>query len=157
MQTSDAAFNGAVDMATLLQATAGKCGITVDVKKEPADGYFDNIWLKGAFVASYWGGRPAATQMLEVAYQSTAPWNESHWKDPKFDKMLSDAQAETDPAKRKTLIWDLQANLTEDGGTLIPCFRDWLDAQSKKVGGHTPHSGFDMDNGLIAEKAWLKA
>ena len=157
LQTSDAAFNGAVDMATLLQATAGKCGIPIEVKKEPADGFFDNVWLKGPFVASYWGGRPSATQMLEIAYQGSAPWNESHWKDPKFDKLLADAQGETDEAKRKTMIWDLQAMLTDDGGTLIPCFRDWLDAQNKKVGGHTPHSGFDMDNGRIAEKAWIKA
>ncbi len=157
LQTSDAAFNGAVDMATLLQATAGKAGITVDVKKEPADGYFDNVWLKGAFVASYWGGRPAATQMLDIAYQSKAPWNESHWNSPKFDKLLTDAQGEVDEAKRKSYIWDMQAMLTDESGTLIPCFRDWLDAKNKKVGGHTPHSGFDMDNGRIAEKAFLKA
>ena len=157
VQSSDAAFNGAVDMATLLQASAGKADIAVEVKKEPADGYFDNIWLKGAFVASYWGGRPAATQMLDVAYQSAAPWNESHWKVPAFDTTLAAAQAETDEAKRKTLLWDCQAMLTEQGGTLIPCFRDWLDAHAKKVGGHTPHSGFDMCNGRIAEKAFLKA
>ena len=157
IQTSDAAFNGAVDMATLLQATAGKAGITVQVQKEPADGYFDNIWLKGAFVASYWGGRPAATQMLDIAYQSKAPWNESHWTNTSFDQLLSKAESETDEAKRKGYIWDMQAMLTEQSGTLIPCFRDWLDAQSKKVGGHTPHSGFDMCNGRIAEKAFLKA
>ncbi len=157
LQTSDAAFNGAVDMATLLQATASKCDIPVEVKKEPADGYFSNVWLKGAFVASYWGGRPSATQMLEIAYKSGAPWNESHWNNPTFDKLLADAQAETDEAKRKRAIWDMQAMLTEQSGTLIPCFRDWLDAQNRKVGGHTPHSGFDMDNGRIAEKAWIKA
>ena len=156
LQSSDAAFNGAVDMATLLQANAAKAGVTIEVKKEPADGYFDNVWLKGAFVASYWGGRPAATQMLSVAYKSGAPWNETHWNNAKFDKMLSDAQAETDEAKRKTLIWDMQALLSEQSGSLIPCFRDWLDARSKNVGGHTPHSGFDMDNGRIAEKAYLK-
>ncbi len=157
LQTSDAAFNGAVDMATLLQATAGKCGIPVEVKKEPADGFFDNVWLKGAFVASYWGGRPSATQMLDIAYRSTAPWNEGHWRDPKFDQMLDQAESETDEAKRKGLIWDMQAMLTEQAGTLIPCFRDWLDAHSKKVGGHTPHNGFDMDNGRITEKAYFKA
>ncbi len=157
LQTSDAAFNGAVDMATLLQATAGKAGITVQVQKEPADGYFDNIWLKGAFVASYWGGRPAATQMLDIAYQSKAPWNESHWNNVKFDQLLVQAESETDEAKRKGFIWDMQAMLTEEGGTLIPCFRDWLDAHNKKVGGHTPHSGFDMCNGRVAEKAFLKA
>ena len=157
LQTSDAAFNGAVDMATLLQATASKCDIPIEVKKEPADGYFSNIWLKGSFVASYWGGRPAATQTIEIAYQSKAPWNESHWVNPKFDDLLAKAQAETDEAKRKQYIWDMQAMLTEESGTLIPCFRDWLDAHGKKVGGHTPHSGFDMDNGRIAEKAWIKA
>ena len=157
LQTSDAAFNGAVDMASLLQASATKSGITVDVKKEPADGYFDNIWLKGHFVASYWGGRPAATQMLDVAFQSNAPWNETHWQVPKFDQLLSAAKAESDEAKRKGMIWDLQAMLTDTGGSLIPCFRDWLDAASTKVGGLTPHSGFDMQNGRICEKAWLKA
>ena len=157
LQTSDAAFNGAVDMGTLLQATAGKCDIPVSVKKEPADGYFSNVWLKGHFVASYWGGRPAATQMLDVAFQSTAPWNESHWKVPKFDEVLAQAKAEPDEAKRKTLIWELQAMLTDTGGSLIPCFRDWLDAASAKIGGLQPNSGFDMQNGRICEKAWFKA
>ena len=50
----------------------------------------------------------------------------------------------------------MQEMLRNESGTLIPCFRDWLDAHNKKVGGHTPHSGFDMDNGRIAEKAFLK-
>ena len=157
LQTSDAAFNGAVDMAMLLQGTAAKCDIPVEVRKEPADGYFTNVWLKGAFVASYWGGRPSATQMLEVAYQSQAPWNESHWRDPAFDRLLAAAQAEVDEVKRRAAIFDMQAMLTERSGTLIPCFRDWLDAHNRKVGGHTPHSGFDMDNGRIAEKAWIRA
>lgn len=157
LQTSDAAFNGAVDMATLLQTTASKCDIPVEVKKELADNYFSNVWLKGSFVASYWGGRPSATQMLEIAYKSSAPWNESHWTDPNFDQLLAQAQAETDEGKRRRLIWDMQAMLTDQSGTLIPCFRDWLDAHHRKVGGHTPHSGFDMDNGRIAEKAWFKA
>ena len=157
LKTSDAAFNGAVIMATLFQGTAAKAGIPVAVSQEPTDGYFDKVWLKDPFVASYWGGRPSATQMLDVAYQSRAPWNESHWRDPAFDTLLAQAQAETDEAKRRAKLGDLQAILTDTGGTLIPCFRDWLDARHRKVGGHTPHLGFDMDNGRIAEKAFLKA
>ena len=92
LQASDAAFNGAVDQGALFQASAAKAGIKVDVKKEPADGFFDNVWLKGAFVGSYWGGRPAATQMLAVAFQAGAPWNETHWNDAKFEKLLADAR-----------------------------------------------------------------
>lgn len=157
LQSSDAAFNGAVDMAVLVQADAAKAGIKMDVKKEPADGFFDNVWLKGPFVASYWGGRPAATQMLDVAFGANAPWNETHWRNEKFEKLLSEARGETDEAKRKTYIWEMQAMLNEEGGALIPAFRDWLDAHNSKVGGHTPHSGFDMDNGMILDKAWLKS
>ena len=156
LQTSDAAFNGAVDMARLFQSGAARCGISVEIRKEAADGYFDRVWLKGPFVASYWAGRPAATQMLGVAYQRGAPWNETHWNSDRFERLLAEAQAETDEGKRKALIWEMQAILSSEGGSLIPCFRDWLDAHHKRVGGHTPHSGFDMDNGRIAEKAFLR-
>ena len=157
LQASDAAFNGAVDMATLMQADAAKAGIKMDVKKEPADGFWDNVWLKGPFVESYWGGRAAATQMLSVAFAANAPWNETHWKNDKFEKLLSDARGETDETKRKAYIWEMQAMLCDDGGALIPMFRDWLDAHNTKVGGHTPHGGFDMDNGMILDKAWLNS
>lgn len=157
VQASDAAFNGAVDMATLFQASAEKAGIKVDVKKEPADGFWDNVWLKGPCVTSYWGGRAAATQMLAVAYGPDAPWNESHYKSPKFIQLLSEARAELDEAKRRQQIYEMQALLHDDGATIIPVFRDWVDAHNVKVGGHTPHGGFDMDNGYIAEKAWIKS
>jgi peptide/nickel transport system substrate-binding protein len=51
----------------------------------------------------------------------------------------------------------MQKILHEDGGAIIPVFRDWLSADNGKVGGHVPTGGFDMDNGYILEKAWLKA
>ena len=66
-------------------------------------------------------------------------------------------RAETDEAKRKPYIWEMQAILNERGGALIPVFRDWLDAHNQKVGGHTPHGGYDMNNGWIMEDAWLKS
>ena len=157
LQASDAAFGGAVDMATLFQANAAKAGIPIQVRKEPADGYWDNVWLKGSFITSYWGGRPAATQMFAVACKSDAAWNESHWRVPGFDALLATARAETDEAKRAEAIHAMQAMLHDDGGLIIPAFRDWLDARSSRVGGHTPHSGFDMNNGRICEKAWLTA
>ena len=157
LQASDAAFGGAVDMAVLFQANAANAGIQIGIKREPADGYWDNVWLKGAFITSYWGGRPAATQMLAIDFRSDAVWNETHWRNPRFDALLASARAELDEAKRRVPIYEMQAMLHDDGGALIPAFRDWLDAHTDRVGGHTPHSGFDMDNGRICEKAWLKS
>ncbi len=157
LQASDAAFDGAVNMAVLFQANAAKAGIRIEVKKEPADGFWDNVWLKGSFITSYWGGRPAATQMFGVAYKSDAPWNDTHWRRPDFDKLLAEARAELDEAKRREYIWAMQKMLHDDGGALIPVFKDWLDACNDKVGGLTPHNGFLLDNGRVCEKAWIKA
>jgi peptide/nickel transport system substrate-binding protein len=95
--------------------------------------------------------------MLAVAYKAGAPWNETHWDNAKFEKLLADARSETDETKRKGYIWEMQAMLHEDGGAIIPVFKDWLDAHHSNVGGHVPTSGFDMDNGYILDKAFIKA
>ena len=34
------------------------------------------------------GGRPTADLMFSICYKSDAPWNESFWKNPKFDPLL---------------------------------------------------------------------
>ncbi len=156
VQASDAAING-VEIAQLFQASAAKCGIPVTVQKEPADGFWTNVWLKGPCVTSYWGGRAAATQMLAIAYAPDAPWNESHYRNTKFGELLAAAKAELDDAKRRPMIWDLQRMLHDDAVTIIPDFRDFVDAHNVRVGGHTPHHGFDLDNNLICEKAWLRS
>ncbi|HWA48502.1 MAG TPA: ABC transporter substrate-binding protein [Dongiaceae bacterium] len=157
LQASDAAFNGAIDMSVLFQATAAAAGINVTVKREPADGFWDNVWLKAPFMTSYWGGRPAATQMLAVAYSASAPWNDTHWRVDAFEKLLADAKATTDQAKRKDYIWEMQRMLHEEGGALIPLFKDWLDVHDVKVKGHTPHGMFDLCNSRIVQKAWIEA
>jgi peptide/nickel transport system substrate-binding protein len=157
LSASDAAMPGAIDMSVLFQATAAAAGINVTVRREPQDGFWDNVWLKAPFMTSYWGGRPAATQMLAVAYSAAAPWNDTHWKVDAFEKLLADAKATTDEAKRKDYIWEMQRMLHEQGGALIPLFKDWLDVHDVKVKGHTPHSMFDLCNSRIVQKAWIEA
>lgn len=157
IQASDAAFSGAVDMATLMQASLGKVGANVVVKKEPADGFWSNVWLKGPCVTSYWGGRSTATQMLDVGYGPRAPWNESHFQNPKFGPLLDAARAELDEAKRREILYEAQAIMSANVATLVPAFRDYIDAHHDNVGGHTPHALFDLDNTLLTQKAWLKA
>lgn len=157
LEASEAAFEGAETLADLYQASAKKAGIAIEARREPAAGYWDKVWLKADFSTSFWGGRPSATQMLAAAYKSDAAWNETHWQMPAFDKLLADARAELEVAKRRQHIWAMQDMLHAQGGAVIPVFRDWLDAHSVKVGGHTPHSGYDLCNGRICEKAWIKA
>jgi peptide/nickel transport system substrate-binding protein len=135
---ADAAFTGAVDTATLYKEHLAKCGITLDVVREPADGYWDNVWMVKPFCASYWGGRPTADLMLSVAYKSDAAWNESFWKRPQFDQLLLQAQGELDNAKRKQMYHDLQMMVHEDGGEVIPMFNNMLFGARAEVDGLVP-------------------
>lgn len=156
LSASDAAFGGATDMAVLFQGSAAKAGLVVSVKRESADGFYDNVWLKAPFVTSYWNGRPSATQALTAPYRKGAPWNETHWANDQYEKLLSEAKAETDEAKRKQYIWDMQALLHDDGGCLIPVFSGTLDAYNQNVKGYSPTGWLELGNCRISEKAWLE-
>ncbi|HZS84458.1 MAG TPA: ABC transporter substrate-binding protein [Stellaceae bacterium] len=157
LTVSDGAFTGAVDAAQLFQASAGKAGITLLIDRVPADGYWDNVWLKKPFCASYWDGRPTADQMLTVVYKSDAPWNESFWKRPDFDKLLIEARAELDPAKRKQMYHDLELMIHDDSGNIIPMFNNTIDAGASKVKGFVPTPTLQMSGYRATEKVWLEA
>lgn len=157
LQVSEAAFTGAIDAAVLFQAAAAKADIAMEVKREPSDGYWDNVWMKAPFCVSYWGGRPTADQMLSVAYKSDAKWNETAWRRPEFDRILVAARTEFDEGKRKAMYVELQRMISEDGGAVIPMFIDYLEAGNKKVKGMKPHPMFDLMGQRLAEKVWIEA
>lgn len=157
LSASDAAFTGAVDAAAIFRTAAAKSGIEIDIKREPADGYWDNVWMKAPFCMSYRGGRPTADQALSVAYASNASQNDTHWKSADFDAKLLEARAMLDQAKRKEIYAELQAMISNDGGALIPMFGDYLDATSKKLKGVTTHPMFNLMGARLAEKVWLEA
>jgi len=151
---ADAGFLGAIDFGVLYQASAAKAGIKIKVDRQPDDGYWDNVWLKAPWCTSGWQARATATQMLSIGYLSDAPWNDTHWKNAGFDKLLMETKAELDAKKRKANLWELQRMLHDDGGQIVAVFADRLEACSDKVGGLT-HRLSEMDNGRIGEKAWL--
>ncbi|WP_134681845.1 ABC transporter substrate-binding protein [Paracoccus ravus] len=157
LQTSDAAFTGAVDAAAVYRTAASGAGIDVSIQREPADGYWDNVWMKAPFCMSYWGGRPTADQMLTIAYQSSSAQNDSHWANADFDRLLTEARALLDDEKRREIYWELQRMIHDDGGVMIPMFGDYLDGVSNKVQGVTPHPMFNLMGARMAEKVWLAA
>ncbi|AGT11174.1 ABC transporter substrate-binding protein [Paracoccus aminophilus] len=157
LQASDAAFAGAVDAAAIYRTAAAAAGINVTIQREPADGYWENVWMKAPFCMSYWGGRPTADQMLTIAYQSTSAQNDSYWKNEKFDQLLTEARALLDDEKRKAIYWELQQMISDEGGVMIPMFGDYLDGVSVQVKGVTPHPMFNLMGARFAEKVWLEA
>ncbi|WP_078057870.1 ABC transporter substrate-binding protein [Rhizobium rhizosphaerae] len=155
LRTSDAAFPGAVDAAVLFQESAKKAGIALDIRREPEDGYWTNVWNVQPFSASYWGGRPTQDSRYSTSYLSTAEWNDTHFKRPEFDRMLLQARSELDEAKRKALYHDMALMVRDDGGLILPVFNDYIMAASSKLKGFVDDIGNDLSNGYIGSRFWF--
>ena len=50
---SDGAFQGAVDAGALIAESASKAGITINIERAPADGYWSEIWRQKPWCACY--------------------------------------------------------------------------------------------------------
>jgi peptide/nickel transport system substrate-binding protein len=156
LQVSEAAFSGAVDAAIFFQSAAARAGISLEVRREPADGYWSNVWHKAPFCASYSDGRPTVDAMLTKAYRSMSSLNETNWHRPQFDRLADQARAELDTARRRELYAQCQRMICEDGGAIIPMFMDHIEAGSQRIKGWKPSAIFDLMGQRIGEKVWLE-
>ena len=83
--------------------------------------------------------------MYSTAYLSTADWNDTRFKNEKFDQLLIAARAELDEAKRKQMYSDMGAIVHNEGGLICPMFNDFVDATSDRIDGWVDGvKGFDL-------------
>lgn len=154
--TSPAA-TASVEMGLLLQQAAQTIGLKIELKQVPADGYWSNYWMKVPVGYGNINSRPTADILLSLFFQSGAAWNESAWKNEKFDQLLVAARAETDEAKRKQMYTDMQVLIHESSGIGIPVFINGLDAHAEKLKGLKPMGTGSMMGYAFAEHVWLDA
>jgi peptide/nickel transport system substrate-binding protein len=155
LHAADAAFAGAVDAAVLYQEHARKAGITIEVVREPNDGYWSNVWMKKPWSAVYWGGRPTEDWMFSTAYASGASWNDTFWEHEKFNQLLIGARAELNEDKRREMYVEMQRIVSDEGGVVVPLFNNYIFAMSTKVE-HGPMQGnWDLDGGKFIERWWF--
>lgn len=156
LYAADAGFPGAVDAAQLYQQSAKKAGIPLSVERVPDDAFWNDTWLKKSFCTSNWTSRPTADSLLSLVFTSKAPWNESAWRVPAFDQLVSAARGETNEDKRRQIYHDIQVMLVDQGSEIIPLYADSLSAASKKVQGFTSVPGLPLGGNRAAEKVWLE-
>ncbi|WP_248796397.1 ABC transporter substrate-binding protein [Pseudomonas sp. MWU13-2105] len=151
------AATGSVDIAVLLQQSAKQAGLKLDVNRLPSDGYWSNHWMKHPLSFGNINPRPNADVMFSQFFQSSAPWNESAWKNEQFDQLLMLARAETDDTKRSKMYADMQTLAHDHCGIGIPVFISNIDAVDQRVKGYgsNPLGGFM--GYMFAEQVWLDA
>ncbi len=126
------------DQAVILQQSAQGIGMNIDLQRMPKDGYWSNIWTKKPFTIGNINPRPSPDVLFTLFFKSDSPFNETGWKNERFDGLLIQARGETDFAKRKAIYGEMQ-QLIHDQDTLgVPTFFPFLDAHTTKLKGLSP-------------------
>ena len=146
---------GFVEAATLFAEMAKDAGVTVNVKKEDPNAYFDTskIYTKLDFGQSFWT-YSALGLWYEQALLSDAIWNETHWRDPDFDELVRSAQGATDEATAIDLWTQVQQVQYDEGGYIVWANLEILDAVGNHVQGVVPSAWFNL-GGWNYRDVWL--
>jgi peptide/nickel transport system substrate-binding protein len=100
----------------------------------------ENMWLEVDFAITDWGSRAYPQPYLDLAYVSTAQWNESHWSDPELDELAALAGKEMDTTERVRLYHEIQQIFFDRGPVIIPFFKNNMWGTSVNLKGIKPTS-----------------
>jgi len=113
-------LSGMVEVAVAFKESAAAGGVRVNLHQIPGETYWTDIWPKKPFMVGPWFSR-TASQLLNLAYYSKAPWNEDHFFSKEFDDLLTAAAAAGDVKKQAEYYGKCQQMLVEKGGDVV-CF-----------------------------------
>lgn len=152
------AAKASMEMGQLLQQSAAQAGLTINLNRMPADGYWSNHWMKHPLGFGNVNPRPTANILLSQFFASSAPWNESGWKNEQFDQLLVASRSEPDLAKRKQMYADMQTLIHDHCGIGIPLFLSDVEGYDARIGGmdRTIPLGSFMGY-MCAENIWWNA
>ncbi len=125
----------------IAQTLAEMCkpaGIRIKINVMPNAQYW-GIWDKTPFGFTAWTHRPLGVMVLNLAYRSGVPWNESHYNNPAFDKELDVAGSILDIDERRKHMAKLQKILQDDGVIAQPLWRSVFTASNSRVKGLVVH------------------
>jgi peptide/nickel transport system substrate-binding protein len=143
-------FQGIVEAAQVFAQQAKGAGVNVKLRKVDSGTFYGDNYLKWPFAQDFWSTRTYLAQVAQGDLPNS-PFNETHWKPPEFIKLIQQARATLDDAKRTEILHAAQKMQWEQGGYIIQYFSNLIDAYSAKISGFVEaKSGFPFGN------YWLK-
>lgn len=115
-----------------------RSGLEVERAVLPAPAYW-SAWNTLPFSTTGWAGRPLGVQILDLAYRSTAAWNETGFADAGFDALLDRALAAATNEERRPIMADLQTRLRDSGVIIQPFWRDVYRSHRPGIQGYDGH------------------
>ena len=134
--TSDIA-QGTVLAAQVFAQQASAAGISVSVDDVTVNEFYGTNYLKWQFAQDYWFYNLYLPQ-VSLATLPSAPFNETHWNNPRYNSLYAQAIATGDDALRTELAHEMQQIEYAEGGYIIPFFPPVIDGFGANVGGLVP-------------------
>ena len=88
LSVADAAFAGAIDAGVLFKETAAKCGIDINVIREPKTAIGTMSGSRSPCAPPIGAAGPRCDWMFTIAYAAGAAWNDTFWNNPRFNELL---------------------------------------------------------------------
>jgi peptide/nickel transport system substrate-binding protein len=149
--TTSPVATGTVSMATVLAQQAKAAGVTINLKNVEPSVFFGPNYTNWTFSQDFYNYSPYLAQVAQSMLPG-APYNETHWKLPKYVNLNQQANATLSPSTRREIEHEMQQIDFTQGGYIIPAFIDALDAYSTKLTGYSaarvgqPLSDFDFEH-----------
>jgi len=151
------AVEGSVDMASVLQEYGAQVGLDLAITRVPSDGYWSTHWMRHPLSFGSTNPRPTADLVFSLFYKSDAAWNETGWKNPRFDQLLLAARGETSEENRKAMYGEMQQIVHDKCGSIIPVFISLIDGHDRRLMGLDPIPMGGLMGYQFAEYAWWAA
>ena len=151
--TSDLA-QGTISAAQVLAQQAQAAGVTINLRTITVTEFYGPNYLKWIFAQDFWDAPP----YLPLAAEATipgAPFNETHFNNPVYNRLYSQALSQVTEQSRRPLIQQMMKIDYNSGGFIIPYFDPIIDAVAPHVQGVVPtRYGLPL-NGLDFKSIWL--
>lgn len=101
------------DSADALAAQLRDAGFNVERTIIPGATYW-NDWLNYPFSGTTWNNRELGVMVLNLAYRSGVPWNETGYANPDFDALLDQANGIPDADTRREVMAQIEQIMQDD-------------------------------------------
>jgi peptide/nickel transport system substrate-binding protein len=152
LNTSLAISSSALSMATLFKQQASAAGVTVNLNQVSASDFFGpNYYTKVPFAQIYYDYSPYLSQVAQT-FLPTSPFLETHFNNAQYTKLYYEANKTQNASVQREIEYEMQKIDFNQGGYIIPCFVDSLDAYSTNLIGYQkgevgePLGNFNFEN-----------
>jgi peptide/nickel transport system substrate-binding protein len=140
--------------AQVFAQQAKAAGVNMSVEQTTVDTFFGKSYLSWKLAQDWYTYFPYLNQVSQ-SMLPISPFNETHWDNATYNSLYSSALRETDAAKRKDLVHEMQTIEWNEGGYIVPYFVDAIGAHGTGVSGIQPTKTGIPFNNYNLKQMWL--